>query len=312
MSGTKTEVKDTVEKLKQSEAVDKLIDNDFWMAIGSGTLKIVAIMVITYLALRLGKSAIRNVFKVRSRSPLKFTERRETTLSKLLENVLTYVIYFISLMTILSTLDIDVKGLIAGAGIVGLAVGFGAQNLVRDIITGFFIIFEDQFSVGDYVRIGSAEGNVEEIGLRTTKIKSWTGELHIFPNGNITEVTNYSIHNSIAVVDVSIAYEENIEEAEKVMQELLLALPQKYEDLVNPPELLGVQTLGASDVVVRIVAETVPMRHWYMARMIRKEVKLCLDEHGIEIPFPRMVMYSRKDEEEIHPREEKQRRQESE
>lgn len=89
--------------------------------------------------------------------------------------MLTYVIYFISLMTILSTLDIDVKGLIAGAGIVGLAVGFGAQNLVRDIITGFFIIFEDQFSVGDYVRIGSAEGTVEEIGLRTTKIKSWTG-----------------------------------------------------------------------------------------------------------------------------------------
>ena len=243
--------------------------------------------------------------------PLKFTERRETTLSKLLENVLTYVIYFISLMTILSTLDIDVKGLIAGAGIVGLAVGFGAQNLVRDIITGFFIIFEDQFSVGDYVRIGSAEGTVEEIGLRTTKIKSWTGELHIFPNGNITEVTNFSIHNSIAVVDVSIAYEENIEEAEKVMQELLLALPQKYEDLVNPPELLGVQTLGASDVVIRIVAETVPMRHWYMARMIRKEVKLCLDAHGIEIPFPRMVMYSRKDEEEIHPHE-KQRRLESE
>ncbi|RBP04995.1 mechanosensitive ion channel family protein [Rossellomorea aquimaris] len=311
MSSTK-KVEDTVDKIKDSEAAQKLIDNDLWIALGSGAIKIVAIMVITYIALRLGRSAIRNVFRVRSRSPLKFTERREATLSKLLENVLTYVIYFISLMTILSTLDIDVKGLIAGAGIVGLAVGFGAQNLVRDIITGFFIIFEDQFSVGDYVRIGSAEGTVEEIGLRTTKIKSWTGELHIFPNGNITEVTNFSIHNSIAVVDVSIAYEENIEEAEKVMQELLLALPQKYEDLVNPPELLGVQTLGASDVVIRIVAETVPMRHWYMARMIRKEVKLCLDEHGIEIPFPRMVMYSRQDQEDLQPREEKQRKLESE
>jgi moderate conductance mechanosensitive channel len=306
------DVNDAIETIKDSEAVNKLIDNELWVTLGTGTLKIVAIMVITYLALRLGRSAIRNVFKVRSRSPLKFTERREATLLKLLENVLTYVIYFISLMTILSTLDIDVKGLIAGAGIVGLAVGFGAQNLVRDIITGFFIIFEDQFSVGDYVRIGSAEGTVEEIGLRTTKIKSWTGELHIFPNGNITEVTNFSIHNSIAVVDVSIAYEENIEEAEKVMQELLLTLPQKYEDLVNPPELLGVQTLGASDVVVRIVAETVPMRHWYMARMIRKEVKLCLDEHGIEIPFPRMVMYSRHDQDDIQPREEKQRKLESE
>jgi moderate conductance mechanosensitive channel len=289
------------------KAADKLIDNEFWFDLGQGAIKIIAIMLITYIALKLGRTAIRNVFRVRSKAPLKFSERREATLLKLLENVLTYVVYFISLMTILSTLGIDIKGLIAGAGIVGLAIGFGAQNLVRDIITGFFIIFEDQFSVGDYVRIGSAEGTVEEIGLRTTKIKSWTGELHIFPNGNITEVTNFSIHNSIAVVDVSIAYEENIEEAENVIQELLLTLPQKYEDLVNPPELLGVQTLGASDVVIRIVAETLPMKHWYIARMIRKDVKLLLDEHGIEIPFPRMVMYSRAEENETLPVKERQR-----
>jgi moderate conductance mechanosensitive channel len=299
---TPEEVKKTVD-----DTVEKLIDNDLWIALGQGAIKIAAIMLLTFIALKVGRSAIRNIFRVRSKAPLKFSERREATLLKLLENVLTYVVYFISLMTILSTLDIDIKGLIAGAGIVGLAIGFGAQNLVRDIITGFFIIFEDQFSVGDYVRIGSAEGTVEEIGLRTTKIKSWTGELHIFPNGNITEVTNFSIHNSIAVVDVSIAYEENIEEAEKVIQELLLSLPQKYEDLVNPPELLGVQTLGASDVVIRIVAETLPMKHWFIARMIRKDVKLLLDKHGIEIPFPRMVMYSRSDENEALPLKEKQR-----
>jgi moderate conductance mechanosensitive channel len=299
---TPEEVKKTVD-----DTVEKLIDNDLWIALGQGAIKIAAIMLLTFIALKVGRSAIRNIFRVRSKAPLKFSERREATLLKLLENVLTYVVYFISLMTILSTLDIDIKGLIAGAGIVGLAIGFGAQNLVRDIITGFFIIFEDQFSVGDYVRIGSAEGTVEEIGLRTTKIKSWTGELHIFPNGNITEVTNFSIHNSIAVVDVSIAYEENIEEAEKVIQELLLSLPQKYEELVNPPELLGVQTLGASDVVIRIVAETLPMKHWFIARMIRKDVKLLLDKHGIEIPFPRMVMYSRSEENEALPLKEKQR-----
>ncbi|WP_175989832.1 mechanosensitive ion channel family protein [Bacillus sp. Marseille-Q1617] len=299
---TPEDVKKTVD-----DTVDKIIDNDLWVTLGTNTLKIAAIMLITYIALKLGRTAIRNIFRVRSKAPLKFTERREATLLKLLENVLTYVVYFISLMTILSTLGIDIKGLIAGAGIVGLAIGFGAQNLVRDIITGFFIIFEDQFSVGDYVRIGSAEGTVEEIGLRTTKIKSWTGELHIFPNGNITEVTNFSIHNSIAVVDVSIAYEENIDEAEKVIQDLLITLPQKYEDLVNPPELLGVQTLGASDVVIRIVAETVPMRHWYIARMIRKDVKLVLDKHGIEIPFPRMVMYSRNEDIHAQPYHDKKR-----
>ena len=102
---------------------------------------------------------------------------------KLLENTLAYVVYFSAILAILAEFSIDVKGLLAGAGVLGLAVGFGAQSFVKDIITGFFIIFEDQFSVGDYVKIGTAEGTVEEIGLRTTKIKAYGGEIHILPNG---------------------------------------------------------------------------------------------------------------------------------
>ncbi|TYS18081.1 mechanosensitive ion channel family protein [Rossellomorea vietnamensis] len=278
---------------------DKLISDDLWIEIGLASIKIILILLLTAVVLKVGRTVIRNIFRVRSRSPFKITERREATLSKLLENVLTYVVYFIAITMVLTNLGVEIGALLAGAGIVGLAVGFGAQNLVRDIITGFFIIFEDQFSVGDFIRVGALEGNVEEIGLRTTKIKNWTGELHIIPNGNIAEVTNFSIHNSIAVVDVSIAYEENIEKAERVISELLQTMPQKYEELVTPPDLLGVQTLGASDVVMRIVAECTPMQHWAMARNIRKDVKLVLDKHGIEIPFPRMVMYNRQEEESI-------------
>jgi moderate conductance mechanosensitive channel len=297
----KDEVQKQVETTKEAAKGfwDRLISDDFWITIGIGAVKILLIIILTAVILKIGKSVIRNIFRVRSRSPFKITERREATLSKLLENVLTYVVYFIAITMVLTNLGVEIGALLAGAGIVGLAVGFGAQNLVRDIITGFFIIFEDQFSVGDYVRVGNAEGFVEEIGLRTTKIKSWTGELHILPNGNIAEVTNFSIHNSIAIVDVSIAYEENIEEAEKVISEFLQTLPQKYEELINPPDLLGVQTLGASDVVMRIIAETAPMQHWALARKIRKDVKLILDKHGIEIPFPRMVMYNRQEEESI-------------
>jgi small conductance mechanosensitive channel len=197
---------------------------------------------------------------------------------------------------ILETLSFDVKALLAGAGIVGLAVGFGAQNLVRDIITGFFIIFEDQFSVGDMIRVGQFEGTVEEIGLRTTKIKSWTGEINILPNGNITEVTNFSVNNSVAFVDVSIAYEGDIPKAERVIEDLLLELPDKYEEMVAPPELLGVQNLGPSEVVLRVVSEVLPMKHFHISRVLRKEIKMRLDEHGIEIPYPRMVMYTRQDE----------------
>jgi len=271
----------------------KFTNEETWLDIGVGAIKIVLILILAGLVIKIGRVAVRNFFHLRSKAPIGFSERRENTLLKLIENIISYVVYFIAFVNILSVLTFDIKGLIAGAGVVGLAIGFGAKNLVQDVITGFFIIFEDQFSVGDFVRIGQFEGTVQEIGLRTTKIKNWTGELHILPNGSITEVTNFSVHNSVAVVDVSIAYEENIDEAEKVLNDFLETLPEKYEEIVAPPQLLGVQTLAASDVVMRIVAETTPMNHWYVARMIRKDVKSCLDENGIEIPFPRLVMYSR-------------------
>jgi small conductance mechanosensitive channel len=194
---------------------------------------------------------------------------------------------------VLSAISINVTGLLAGAGVLGLAIGFGAQNLVRDVITGFFIIFEDQFSVGDYVRIGQSEGTVEEIGLRTTKLKGINGEIHIFPNGTIIEVVNFSLNNSIAIVDVSMAYETDIPKAESLIRDFLTAMPAKYEQLVKPPELLGVQNLAASEVIIRITAETKPMQHFAISRIIRRDLKIFMDEHGIEIPYPRMVMYQK-------------------
>ncbi|KGX89240.1 mechanosensitive ion channel protein MscS [Pontibacillus marinus BH030004 = DSM 16465] len=264
---------------------------------GLGIGKIIVIFLFSFLIIRVGKSVIRNLFKRRRRGPFQITPRRETTLIKLLENTLTYTVYFAAVIMMLETINIQVGALLAGAGIAGLAIGFGAQNLVKDIITGFFIIFEDQFSVGDYIKTANFEGFVEEIGLRTTKIKSWTGLLHIIPNGSINEVTNYSIHNSVAIVDISVAYEGDIATAEQTIEELLKELPERYEELVGVPELLGVQNLGSSDVVLRVVAEVIPMEHWSMARKIRKELKNRLDERGIEIPFPRLVMYSRQEEE---------------
>jgi small-conductance mechanosensitive channel len=273
--------------------LDELQNEQRWLAAGEGLIKIILIIIAANILVRVGKVTIHNIFKIRDRSPLRTSERREETLSKLLDNVLSYVIYFIAFMMILTVLTIDVKALLAGAGIVGLAIGFGAQSLVKDILSGFFIIFEDQFSVGDHIRVGQFEGDVEAIGLRTTKLKSWTGELHILPNGSINQVTNFSLNNSVAVVDVAIAYQEDIEKAEKVIAELLEKLPEQYDDLVKKPELLGVQNLGTSEIILRITAETLPMKHFYIARMIRKEVKLVLDESGIEIPFPRLVMYSR-------------------
>ncbi|MCA1322262.1 mechanosensitive ion channel family protein [Bacillus tianshenii] len=286
--------------IRLNEKLEEALTNeDLWIGMGAGFLKIIAIIIVAGLVIRIGKAIIRNFVRIRAKGPLQVSVRRENTLVKLLENVISYVTYFVAFIMILEVVHIDVRALLAGAGIVGLAVGFGAQNLVRDIITGFFIIFEDQFSVGDYVRVGTFEGHVEEIGLRTTKIKSWTGELNILPNGSIIEVTNFSIHNSIAIVDVSIAYEGEIEKAEAVIKEMLAEMPLKYEEIVQPPELLGVQTFGNAEVVLRITCETLPMKHFYIARKLRKEVKMRLDEHGIDIPSPRMVLYNREPQQQI-------------
>lgn len=272
---------------------EKITHPELWIMIGERAIKIFLIVLVSSIVIRVGKMAIRKIFLLRMKSPLNYSERREATLSRLLENILRYVIYFNAIIMILETLSFKVGALLAGAGIAGLAIGFGAQNLVRDIITGFFIIFEDQFSVGDYVKIGSLEGTVEEIGLRTVKLKSWTGEVHIIPNGNIVEVTNYSLHNSVAYVDVSIAYGESIERVETIINELLEEMPAKYEDIVTPPELLGVQTLGTSEIVLRVTCEVKPRRNFYIARELRKEIKTRLDEHGVDIPYPRMVMYNK-------------------
>lgn len=264
----------------------EVLNEENWIHLGEIILKIMAIVILASLVIRIGKITIHNIFKVRNRAPIRTSERRENTLEKLLDNVLTYVISFMAFLMILSTLTIDVKALLAGAGIVGLAVGFGAQSLVKDIISGFFIIFEDQFSVGDKVKIGTFEGVVEEIGLRTTKLKSWTGELHILPNGSIIQVTNYSLYNSKVTIDISIPNEADMISTELLIQEFLETLPNHYDDIVNVPELLGVQTLGSAEVILRIAVETKPMRQNAVSRMIRKELKLWLDQQGIQIQYP--------------------------
>nr|WP_232243106.1 mechanosensitive ion channel family protein [Paenibacillus sp. GSMTC-2017] len=198
-------------------------------------------------------------------------------------------------MIVLSAIGIDLGPLIAGAGVAGIAIGFGAQSLVKDILTGFFIILEDQFAVGDVIQTGQFKGTVEVIGLRTTKIQSWTGEIHIVPNGMINEVTNFSINNTLAVVDVLIAYEADVNKAMEIIRETTKQL--KHEHLVKEPDVLGVQLVAALAVTIRVIAECNPNMHTFVARYMNKEIKDALDQNGIEIPYPKMVTYQRSYEE---------------
>ncbi|MHA6260973.1 mechanosensitive ion channel family protein [Sporosarcina sp. CAU 1771] len=289
------------EKVSDFEEVivklEELVMNpETWINMGTGILKVLLIIVVAAVTIAIGKRIIRRVFSMKLKSSLRPTERREKTLVKLLENALSYIIYFAAIIAVLDVVGIKVAGILAGAGVLGLAVGFGAQSLVKDIISGFFIVFEDQFSVGDYVQIGTALGTVEEIGLRTTKISAYGGEIYIIPNGNISEVINYSINNSLAIVDIGIAYEADIVRAERLLKEFLTTLTEGYEELLAPPTLIGVQGLEASQVVFRVTAETQPVMQWAFARKFRKDVKVFLDANDIEIPYPKIVTYQGKEE----------------
>lgn len=264
--------------------------------------KIALIILLAMVVAKIGRIIIGRMFKVKLRTRIRPSERREKTLLKLLENALSYVIYFSAAIAILAEF-MDISGLLASAGVLGLAIGFGAQSLVKDIISGFFIVFEDQFAVGDYVKIGEIEGTVKEIGLRTSKISAYGGETYIIPNGNITEVVNYSIDNSLAILDVKIAYETDIEKAEKLIEQFIGNLPaERYEELISPPKLAGVQDLNATEIVFRILAETEPVMQWAFARKFRKDLKLFLDEHNIKIPYPKMITYEYKKENDEHER----------
>lgn len=268
-----------------------LTNETLWEGFGQSVLRIALIIIIGQVIIWIANKTIDRVVLNRSASRMVLQTRRMTTVGKLLKNMFSYAGYFIIGMLVLGEFGVQLAPLLAGAGVIGLAIGFGAQSLVKDIITGFFIIFEDQFAVGDVIQTGSFKGTVEVIGLRATRILSWTGEVHIIPNGMINEVTNFSMHNSIAFIDVSIGYEEDAEKAIAIIRREL----ERFENdnLVKPPEVLGIQTMLSTEVKVRITAECLPNTHPAVARALNAYIKKVLDGHGIDIPYPRMVTYHR-------------------
>lgn len=256
-------------------------------------LRIAATLVLAKLTIIYGGKAIDKILI--SRPGKYFSDNRAQTLSGLLKSVLRYVVYFVAVISIVETFVPNAaRTVLTGAGIVGLAVGFGAQNLVRDIITGFFVLFEDQYAVGDYVTVAGVSGNVEEIGLRVTKIREFGGQLHIIPNGTIDMVTNFNRGGMAAMVEVGISYEENIDRVTGVLQEMCAAFAVTWAaDLLEGPSVLGVVRFGQWDVVIRVVAKTHPMRQWEIERQLRKSIKETFDREGIHIPYPQQLMASK-------------------
>ncbi|WP_338781508.1 mechanosensitive ion channel family protein [Metabacillus sp. FJAT-52054] len=258
------------------------------------TLKLVIILIAFLIVKAIGSRLIERTFqKVQNRQQV--SPGRAMTLQSLSLNVFGYILVFIFVVMVFQVFEYDATALLAGAGVVGLAIGFGAQGLVSDVVTGFFLLLERQLDVGDYITTAGFSGIVEQVGLRTTQIRGFDGTLHYVPNREITNLSNHTRGNMRALVDIGISYDDDIDYAIKVMQDVCDKVAAETPSIVEGPNVIGVQTLGASDVVIRVIAKTENGEQWGAERILRKAFKEAFDANGIEIPFPHQVYMEKKE-----------------
>ncbi len=222
---------------------------------------------------------------------------RANSLSQVLTSTVTVVVWTIATLLILGIIGIDLAPLLAGAGIAGVALGFGAQTLVKDCIAGFFMLLEDQYGIGDIVDLGEATGVVEEITLRVTVLRSLDGTVWHVPNGVVERVGNKSQLWSVAIVDVDVAYDTDLAAAQQLLLEAITEVCDREEhraEVLEPPTVLGVEALAADGVTLRATTKVVPASQWNLQRRMREHVKARFDDAGIEIPFPQRTLWMRR------------------
>jgi small conductance mechanosensitive channel len=224
-------------------------------------------------------------------------EQRAEALGTLAQSVIRVVVWGFAILTALGTVGINLAPLIAGAGILGVAIGFGAQDIVKDFLSGVIMLVEDQFGVGDVINAGEATGVVEEVSLRTTRIRALDGTVWHVPNGSISRVGNMTQEWSRMVIDVGVAYETDVDQAIELLHGVLERFqqrPEVQEQLLGEPmEIWGVNDLADSSVAIRVVAKTVPGQQWALGRLFRQVVKQELDAAGVEIPYPQRTVWHR-------------------
>lgn len=276
------------------EFLKKLVNYENLVFYFTVILKIIVILIFTKILIRILSSIIEKFFMRQKNSKFGIKSRRADTLSELLKSVLRYVMYFISIMWIFEILNFNIKTVIAVTGVAGVAIGFGAQNLIKDVITGFFILFEDQFAVGDYVSIDGMSGIVEVLGLRITKLRDFSGDIHVIPNGTITKVTNKSRGNMRALVEIDIGYEEDIERVLSIINKASENVKKERDDIVKGPEVLGITRFGESGATIRIIANTHPMKQWDVEMLLRQRIKESLEKEGIHMQYPTRVILDKR------------------
>lgn len=207
-------------------------------------------------------------------------------------NLVKFFIIIVAIIAILDVYGIDTKSILASLGVFSAVLALALQDILKDFVAGISIIIEGQFRLGDTVTIGGFKGEVISLSLKSTRLKAYTGEIKIISNRNIVEVINHSLSKSLAVVDVGVAYDSDLDKVEKVLKELSEKLSTEIEDLVEPIEVLGVNSLDANSVVYRVTAITKPTTNFGVERKIRRAIKVAFDESGIVIPFNQLVIHN--------------------
>lgn len=260
--------------------------------------KVLLILVLVYVGVKLsGVVASRLFSKRKSESDPEYKKRAET-LGTVIQYLLTVTIIIVGAIMVLEQAGIKIGPILAAAGIVGIAVGFGAQHLVRDVITGFFILLDDEIRAGDVVQIAGKGGFVEKIGLRLTVLRDLAGNVHYVRNGEIGVVTNMTKEYSRYVFDIGVSYREDVDEVIEVIKQIDEELrhdPELGPDILEPIEILGLDQFADSAIIIKARTKTKPIRQWAIGREFNRRLKKRFDEKDIEIPFPHVTLYMGQD-----------------
>ena len=249
---------------------------------GKKIIKLGVIIIGAELALHFSRLLIdRFFFSTTGTRTFYFEEKRANTLSGLLKNIIRYALYFMVLVMILQEFSIDTTSIVAGAGVIGLALGVGAQSLIKDIITGFFIIFEDQYAVGDYIVAGDMAGTVEDMGLRITKLRDSNGVLHIIPNGAISRLSNYTRGHMQAVINIPVPYEADIGKVFSILERACREIGEEMTEVIEAPKVLGVVDFHQGEVIIRLIAKTQPLEQVKVETLLRRRIKVIFDAEDI-------------------------------
>lgn len=261
------------------------------LALGYKIFYCFVVLIVCLFLVQLSRKAVKKfLMKQAANNKMPVDERKANTVYSIVSSIIKYLLYFIAFCTILTQLGVEKSSLIAIAGAGSVAIGLGAQNVIQDMLDGFFILFEDHFGIGDIVEIQGKTGTVEAITMRTTKIRDGNGAVHIFPNGSIGTITNYCKDYINAIVDVGIAYEQDIQQAIDVLQNEMNNI-KEIPQILETPQVLGVVDLGDSAVTIRIVAKCEVKQNLAVERMLRLRIKNRLDKENISIPFPQTMVH---------------------